>query len=243
MSATTAALGGLTAWQGYRAWRDTLRLPGAQGAAAGLTAAPAGSRRAAEPPVRLVVLGDSSAAGVGAPTHEAALTGQTAAALADRTGRSVRWLAVGESGATARRVQNALVPRLPTVSADLVVLAFGVNDVIRRTRPAVFAHALRSLIGAAREQIGPAPVFVSAMPPVGRFPALPQPLRGVLGAYARQLDRAARRAAARLPAVAHVPLRFNGSADDFMAADGFHASSHGYATWGTQVADRAAGLF
>lgn len=240
---TTAALAGLLLWQARRARRITRRLPGAEGAATGLVAAPVDSRRAEEPPVRLVVLGESTAAGVGAPTHEAALAGQTAAALAARTGRSVQWRVVGESGATAQHASAALVPQLPAEPADLVVLAVGVNDVIRRTRPAAFARDVRDLVKAVRARVGPVPVFVSAVPPVGRFPALPQPLRGVLGACARRLDRAARRATAGVPAVAHVPLRFDGSADEFMAADGFHPSPKGYASWGQQIAERAARLF
>jgi lysophospholipase L1-like esterase len=75
---------------------------------------PAGIAAGAAPAVRLAVLGDSTAAGVGAARHQDALAGFLAAAVAGRTGRQVSWRAVARSGATsqtARRTANRLTER------------------------------------------------------------------------------------------------------------------------------------
>src|SRR5215472_15030495 len=100
----------------------TTRLPDAAGPSSG-TAAGAGA------PFDLIVLGESTVAGVGASTHELGLTGQTASALAHRTGRSIRWRALGLSGATARDALKELVPQLAGSRADAMIIVLGVNDV------------------------------------------------------------------------------------------------------------------
>ncbi len=73
------------------------------------------------------------------------------------------------------------------------------------------------------------------MPPLGRFPALPQPLRAVLGLRARLLDRAAARLAPRLPRVAHLPITLAVTPALF-CADGFHPGPAGYREWGALLA-------
>ena len=62
--------------------------------------------------------------------------------------------------------------------ADLIVIAFGVNDVLEHTALRTYAYALKALVGAARSHFSPdAPVLLAAAPPMHKFPALPQPLR------------------------------------------------------------------
>src|SRR5262245_838679 len=88
--------------QGRHVRKHTPRLPGAAGPSVG-TCLVAGV------PLRLLVIGDSPVAGVGAPDHGHALTGQIAAALAMRTGRTVDWRAVGKIGATADVARTHLI--------------------------------------------------------------------------------------------------------------------------------------
>ena len=75
------------------------------------------------------------------------------------------------------------------------------------------------------------------------FPALPAPLRHVLGLRASVLDRAAVAWASAKPAVAHVPHpRGPGAKVDIFCADGFHPSALGYAQWGAALAAAAAAI-
>ena len=185
-------------------------------------------------PIRLVILGESTAAGVGAPTHEQALAGQTARALAQQTGRPVRWLALGRNGATTRTVCRELVPRLAGQPADAVVIALGVNDTTRWRSPRQWRDDLERLIAAVRQHVGPAAILLTGVPPLGQFPALPQPLRAILGLRAVALDRAAMALAGSMPRVAHLPVQVRDEAD--FAPDGYHPGPRGYAAWGAQVA-------
>jgi len=221
--------------QGKRVRRDTPRLPEA-----------AGPRTGEIPgqgvPVRLLVLGESTAAGVGAADHQEGLAGQVARAVAAETGRPVRWRVIGRNGATAGSTRTELFIPAGEVDADVAVVALGVNDTLRMTSPARWTADLDRLIGSVRERCGAVHVILAGVPPMGVFPGIPQPLRGVLGMRAALLDRAAARLAGRMDAVRHVtvPLPPAAGVDHFFCGDRFHPSPHGYARWGDALGRAAA---
>lgn len=180
-------------------------------------------------PVRLVLLGESTAAGVGVADHRDGLAGQLAAELARRTGRGVRWEVHGRTGRNARQVRaeqaTVLAPDdLPTV----VVLAIGVNDVLEARRPTPFAADLARLAATVRERLGEVPVLFAGMAPLGSFRSLPQPMRWVLGWWARLLAQAA----TSVPDLRYVTVLVELPGDGLaLAEDGFHPSAAGYRTW------------
>jgi lysophospholipase L1-like esterase len=220
--------------QGRRVRATTPRLPEAPGPRTGEVAG-AGAA------VDLLVLGESPAAGVGAADHHEALAGQAARTLAAETGRRVRWRVLARNGATAAAACDELLAPATGVAADVVVVALGVNDTLRLHSPGRWTSDLRRLIGLLRERCGPVPIVLAAVPPMGLFPALPQPLRGVLGLRAAVLDRAAARLAAEMDGVRHVSVPLPpGAVDDFFCADRFHPSPSGYARWGAALGGAAA---
>jgi lysophospholipase L1-like esterase len=228
--------------QGYWTRKRTPRLPDAAGPDSGIAVACRPRSSASFHPnssLKLIVLGESTVAGMGARTHEFALTGQTAAAIARHCGRSVGWQAIGESGITARAALAALVPRLVGQSADLVVMVLGVNDSIGFTTAARWAADVDHLVQAVRAQVGAQPIVLAGVPPMNVFPALSRPLSFVLGARARVLDTATAKLAARLSRLVHVPFEIDGGRELF-CADGFHPSELGYKLWGEQLGEIAA---
>lgn len=227
-SALSLALAPLLAAQGRAVRRNTPQLPGAAGPSTGEVAGPA-------PALRLLVIGESTVAGVGAPSHAEALGGQLAAALAAELGRAVAWRAAGEIGLTASAVRRRLVPALPAEPVDAALLALGVNDTLRLRSAARWTADLMALTAELRERAGPAPVFLAAAPPMGRFPALPQPLRAVLGLRARLLNAAAAELAPRLHDVTFLPITVPVTPAIF-CADGFHPGPEGYLQWGALLA-------
>jgi lysophospholipase L1-like esterase len=226
-TAATVLLAPALAIQGKRVRRTTPRLPDASG--------PADGTVGQGEPLDLLVLGESTVAGVGAGDHEEALAGQVAAALAVRSGRSVRWRAVGLSGADARAVYTHLLDTACARPADLVVLALGVNDTIGLHGATRYRKDLLRLVGALRARLGAPTVLLAGVPPMGGFPNLPQPLRAVLGLRSRVLDAAAAELAA-VPGVVHAPMPSALMAADSFAADGFHPGPAAYRIWGEQLA-------
>ncbi len=220
--------------QGRRVRATTPRVPEAPGPRTGEVAG-AGAA------VDLLVLGESPAAGVGAADHHEGLAGQAARALAAEAGRRVRWRVLARNGATAATACDELLAPATGVAADVAVVALGVNDTLRLHSPARWTSDLRRLIGLLRERCGPVPIVLAAVPPMGVFPALPQPLRGVLGLRAAVLDRAAAQLAAEMDAVRHVSVPLPaGAVDDFFCTDRFHPSPSGYARWGAALGRAAA---
>jgi lysophospholipase L1-like esterase len=215
--------------QGRIVRRRTPKVPEAIGPSSGRV-------QGGEPPLRLVVIGESTVAGVGAPTHAEALTGQLAVAIARKRQRAVQWQALGRSGISARDALDLLVPELNQTQADWVVLALGVNDVLRFRPPASWQRDLHRLIDALRQKLGMVPIILAPVPQMQHFPALPQPLRYILGLWARWLDQAARALAGQLPRVVHVPFALAPTAKGFYCIDGFHPSIYGYAAWAEQLA-------
>lgn len=221
-------------YQGRRVRATTPRLPEAPGPRTGqIAGAGAG--------VELLVLGESPAAGVGAADHQEALAGQVARTLAAQTGRAVRWRVLARNGATAATARDELLASALEIAADVAVVALGVNDTLRLRSPGRWTSDLRRLIEVLRERCGAVPVVLAAVPPMGVFPGLPQPLRGVLGLRAAVLDRAAARLAGEVDAVRHVSVPLPpGTVDAFFCADRFHPSPYGYALWGAELGRAAA---
>lgn len=192
----------------------------------------------AEPALRLAVLGDSSAAGVGALTHDEALAGRLATALAGLTGRAVSWRVIAETGATTARVGGTLARDL-TIAVegwrpDIVVVAVGVNDLLRWRSLAAWRGDLAELFRQLRHRAPEAVVIASGLPPVASFPLLPPAIRLVAGRRARRMDRMLGEVARHL-GVAHVPLG-DGGREQWFASDGFHPSPAGYRAWSRVLA-------
>jgi lysophospholipase L1-like esterase len=221
--------------QGRRVRQVTPRLPEAEGARVGVV--PGGL-----PAVNLLIIGESTAAGVGASNLSEALPGHLAHFLASETSRAVRWQLLGRIGVTARTARTELLAPATALRADVAVLILGVNDVLGLRRPRAWSADVEQLIQAVRERCGDIPVVLSAVPPIGRFPALPHPLRGALGVHAQLLDRAAVRLVQRLEGVLHVPMTLQPGSNvrHYFSTDGFHPSPLGYRLWAEALSRAAA---
>jgi lysophospholipase L1-like esterase len=208
--------------------RTALRLPEASGAQSGV----AGVEWAGEP-LRLLLIGESTVAGVGVEAQEAALAGQLAQALSARLQRPVAWRACGENGITAGEACERLLPLALSEPADLVLLVFGVNDTTHLSSLSRWENALRAL--SQRMAAHGCRVVFTGVPPIQHFSALPWLLRRLLGLRAGLLDAELRRISAQERAqYARLELRF---ADDYLARDGYHPSALGYRVWGEGLAE------
>lgn len=194
------------------------------------------------PPIKLLVFGESTVAGMGIENHEVALTGLTAKYLSQKTNRAVNWQAVGLSGVTAGRAIVELIPQVPKEKIDLIAIAIGVNDTMKFTSPNTWSKQLTQLIADLRERVGNAPVLFSRLPRMEKFPLLPQPLRGVLGLRSKLLDRTAQNLVVTLSNVHYVSFTMNGSLEELFCEDKFHPSTKAYEQWSTSLAEAGAKL-
>ena len=160
--------------------------------------------------------------------------------LHEASGRRIEWALRARTGLTTRGVHRLLVETAP-FAADVAVVITGVNDVIDQvtTRRAVGDRAALAdwLLGTA----GVRHVVFAPLPPVHRFPLLPEPLRRVMGADARRHDAALARWAATRSDVSHAAFALDLDAAG-MASDGFHPGEPVYRACGEALAAHVARL-
>lgn len=221
--------------QGRRLRRTARRLPEAPGERLG-------TADGSQPALRIVAVGESPLAGVGLADQADALTPCLAKLIAGSTGRAVRWQTAARGGATAGAVQRSLVGRLAPEPVDLFVIGLGVNDSIALRGLRRWQRDLAALINALYKQCGPAPVLLAGVPDMHHFPALPAPLRHMLGSRARLLDHGAAALAAAGPNITHVPMQLDGQMQALFCSDGFHPNADGHALWAEQLLPAALDL-
>jgi lysophospholipase L1-like esterase len=175
---------------------------------------------ATDHPLRLLIVGDSSAAGVGVAHQDRALAGYLTRTVAVRGHRPVRWQLKAKSGVTSQQALR-LVQRDPPAEADVAVVAIGVNDVVQQVSPRRAVISRARLADWLLEHTGVLHVVFAPLPPVHEMPLLPQPLRRVAGVDARRHDEATAAWAATRRDVSHVPIAMSLNAS-VMAEDGFH---------------------
>ncbi len=189
-----------------------------------------------QPALQLVAIGESPLAGVGLAAQAEALTPQLAQRLAGQYQRAVAWRTAAAGGVTACACRQRLLPNLAAAPADLALIGLGVNDSLRLSSATAWQRDLRALIDVLRRVLGDVPVVLSAVPDMGRFPALPGSLRLLLGSRSRLLDAAAAELAEELDRVWHLPLPGELIEGQLFCCDGFHPNAEGHALWADQLA-------
>jgi lysophospholipase L1-like esterase len=224
--AAKLALGPVLLPQAKWVRRTALRLPEAAGPREG--EAGEGAMK-----LRLLVVGDSSAAGVGVADQAQALALPLAREVALRLNGAVGWQLIAQSGLASQEV-IALVRGSNLQPADVAVVVVGVNDVTSQVSPSTFVERLSQLA-----QLLPVQRLVfSGLPPMHLFSAVPQPLRWYLGLCAKALDAAMRNWCTRN---VHVYCASDLSTDPRMLADdGYHPGPLLYPQWAAHLAKAVA---
>jgi lysophospholipase L1-like esterase len=186
--------------------------------------------------LRLLVIGDSTAAGVGVTYLHDALPPQLAAILAARRSCTVAWTVVARTGATASFTAEELVPTAP-VEQDIAVVLVGVNDALRMTPRQTWRTSMDRLVDALQKHVRPSgQVVLAGLPNLWQFRAFPQPLRAALGWHGRALDREIQQIVGRRPAVTRVAMP-PASWPELFAEDGFHPNAAAYRALAAHFAD------
>ena len=169
-----------------------------------------------------VVLGDSTAQGIGAPSWDEGYVGQLRRALDDGSERPWRVVNLSKSGARSDDLLDRQLPALEALATppDLVTCAIGANDIVRRTPPAVLEERLRAIIRRLPERA------IIATLPQGLGPERSQAVNRVI----RQEAPAAGLVVADV--WAHTGPPWHGK----YAEDRFHPGALGYADWAAAFA-------
>jgi lysophospholipase L1-like esterase len=189
--------------------------------------------------MHLVAVGDSIIAGVGAPTLDEALVGQTARALAGTLSAEFHWQAFGQTGERSSGLVSDRLATLPDIDADYVIVSMGVNDVTGLSTRSHYAQNMRRTLRGLRLKYPRSRIAVAGLPPMEEFPLLPQPLRAFLGMRARMLSKTLETVVADHSGAVFVPIAVKFSPER-ISEDGFHPSPLGYRKYGEAMAQALA---
>ena len=179
--------------------------------------------------IRLLILGDSSAAGVGADRVEETLGPQLAACLHQATGRTVSWRAAGANSAIAAQVRDHVVPNIEQRDFTHVILSVGTNDAKNFVTRSSFKKGFGGLLYAIHARWPEARVFWSPVIEMTGVPAIPPTLGFILGLRRQLINSMGYRLCRERYATAVEPLPVEGP--EGFAIDGFHANGLGYEHW------------
>ncbi|GAB3272922.1 SGNH/GDSL hydrolase family protein [Microbacterium lacusdiani] len=188
-------------------------------------------RRFDAPPLDLLMLGDSIAAGLGAHRRKDTLGARVAKGLASRLERPVRLRTAAVVGSESSALSRQLDGLDPDYRADVAVIVVGGNDVTHRVPHQVAVAHLTDAIRRLRAR-GTA-VVVGTCPDLGALRPVPQPLRSLSSRISRRLARA-QAAAAAAAGARPVSLRravgaeFLADPHGMFSLDRFHPSALGY---------------
>ncbi|GGI74293.1 SGNH/GDSL hydrolase family protein [Shewanella gelidii] len=217
------ALAPILLYQGKQVRKTALKLPEAAGARQG--------RCGEGEPLKVLIIGDSAAAGVGVDCQSEALSGQLAQALSHQF--DVHWQLRAQSGFTTYDCMRAI--EVTDCVVDVVVVSLGVNDVLRLPNVNVWMKHQSAFISVLRQTYQPQQIILTQVPPMGHFPLLPHPLRFFLGYKAKLFNLALSKWVQQQNDCSLLDISGE-LTQAHMAKDGFHPGPKIYQRWGRVVA-------
>jgi lysophospholipase L1-like esterase len=191
----------------------------------------------AAPMLRLVLLGDSAAIGVGVEWLSETVGGQLARLLAEGTPQSgerhVLLSSVGVAGSRSTDLATQVARALLGDRPDVAVVLIGQNDAAGLRSPEESAAYLGAAVHRLRE--AGVQVVVGTCPDLGAIRSVAPPLRQVAGWLGRRMARAQVQAVEDADGIVvdlgeETGAVFRADAGT-LCYDGFHPSADGYRVW------------
>lgn len=187
-----------------------------------------------EPGVKLLAIGESTVAGLGAKTHETALAGQFARVLSEKIGKSVRWHVIGKNGVTAKRALKELLPQIPGEEKfDYIIVGLGGNDVLKLSSPLKWRRNMIKVLETLREKHPEAVIFITNVAAVKLSPVLPEPIKFILSRLSQMHNENIKQFVLAFDRVYYYEQPDTVPPDFF--SDGIHPSEAGYKVWSEEI--------
>jgi len=215
-------------FQGMRLKREVPRLPTPEDS-------PFGICKGKDKEYNIVGLGESPMAGVGIAKHAFTLTGLTAVRLNKLLGCSVNWKILAESGLSLKNL-NKLIREQSDKNADLVLVSMGGNDVFQLTPPWVWKNNINICVNLLLQYYNNPLILFSPVPPVGKFPAIPTPLRTTYGFWEFFLQASLAQAINSMDNAYLLDESFP-DGKEYYLEDGIHPSPLAYDPWSEKLAN------
>lgn len=203
-------------------------------------------KKESENTLKMLVIGESTIAGVGVDSHENGFTGALAKEISSKTNSSILWRVYAKSGYTAKMVRKKILPTIEDSTADLIVIGLGGNDAFKLNSPDVWKFQIKLLIIALKRKYPKTPIYFTNMPPIKEFPAFTNVIKFIIGNLVELLGKSLLKVTRKKHNVYYnneiVTLKswqqkfdLKGDVNQFFS-DGVHPSKLTYQTWGKDMA-------
>lgn len=173
----------------------------------------------------LLIIGESTAAGVGASKQESTYAHQ----LYQLLGKELSVYNLGKNGLQANKLKRVLAHGKQEIPFPIekAILLIGANDCFKFTPPSKFRRELKGFIQLLSQTYRTKKIIIPSVPPVHLFPALPAIIRFFLFWHRKMLTMEIQDLAKENDILVYLPLKDN-FPKEFFAADGIHPSDLGY---------------
>lgn len=174
---------------------------------------------------KVLILGESTAAGVGASTQEFTLVGH----LFQQLGQNFTLFNFGKNGLRASQALSHFEENLNSIPGKFegVLLFLGANDCFRLTHPGNYRSELEGLIQYLKGNFSPDWIYLADIPPVQVFPAFPKLLQHYLNQQRTFLQKEMISISDKRKGVLFDPIKIEIN-PLFFASDLIHPSDAGY---------------
>jgi lysophospholipase L1-like esterase len=173
----------------------------------------------------LLIIGESTAAGVGATSLETTF----ASKIYGFTGGRFTILNLGQNGLKAENLQSLFKNSEKAVARSFskTIILIGANDCFKLTPPRKFRQEIESFIRFLIAEKGVEDITIPMIPPVQDFPGIPKIMRLFLGWHRSILSRELVLLEKKIPHLSFQNQKEKFSVD-FFSEDGIHPSDLGY---------------
>lgn len=174
---------------------------------------------------KLLIFGESTAAGVGASKPEKTLAGQ----ISLHFGQDSQVINLGKNGLQAKDFFNEFGEEISNFKGHVegVFLFMGANDCFRLTEPSNYKSLLLEIINHFQKNFSPEWIYLAAIPPVNNFPAFSPRMQFFLRKQRTFLTKKMEEIKEIYPNIIFEEIDLKLSTE-FFASDGVHPSDMGY---------------
>ncbi len=195
----------------------------------------------------ILILGESTMAGIGAKTHREGFGGHLCETLKSYLKSSFNWNVNARNGFTAKLVETRILPKVPDQTYDIVIIGLGGNDAFKYTSPSKWKSDLMSLNQSLIQRFPSTPIVYLNMPPIEDFPAFNFLLRRSIGSNINWMREIVEDVTSKFENIYFNNEKIilkdwmqrldNKYTEEDFFSDGVHPSALTYQLWGKETAE------
>ena len=215
----------LLKWQGKRVRQKTLKLPEAIGKRSGITGI--GTT------IKILLVGDSSACGVGVKNIEQSLSGHLIQNLKKKY--KCHWKIVAKSGLTTVNLTDLLLLEKDQ-KFSIAIISVGMNDITSRSSLNKWHENLQKLENALYKKFLIDYYIYSGMPPIHKLNIVPNPLKTIFTVKGLLFDKSIKTKCSKFRQYKYININKLSSKENMTAVDEFHPNESFYKIWSVEIA-------